>query len=534
MSLKPPVKILDSEPHHEEHTVQVMAEEIEKIPLQVARRVGLWVKVVYGIGQVPNAMKGILFGIFSLYFYTTVMGLSGSLVGIAMAIGLVWDAIIDPVIGTLSDNVEGRLGKRHGFMLLGAAGMGVSFWAYFSPPDNLSTYALFAWLLVTNLLVRTMTSIFGIPYYALGAELSEDYHERTSVSAFRSAFALAGTLMTVALSFILFFPETTHGGDPKLNIEGYWAMGLFSGLVMTLAGLVSMFGTLSYRQFVCHKNKSPFTGTLHRFFANTMLALRNPSFRMLFISYSIFFLGTVVNATLSIHFLTYYVRITSSKALSLFHLSFFVAALVGVVFWLRASRMIEKRWLYFAGTLSTSIVMGCAFLVLGEGRLFGTGNLLPLLIGHGIAGFFASVLWIIPASMIADIADEDELLNGERREGTFFGLFYFGEQIAAGASVLVAGVLIDWFAGLIPGQTHQSAITISRIGMLYSLLPSALLGIGALFIMRYSLDQHKVIAIQLELAKAQTLQKQFVFNHDLQDSKPTHKKRTSLETGEAI
>lgn len=525
MSLKPPVKILDSEPHHEEHTVQVMAEEIEEIPLQVARRVGLWVKIVYGIGQVPNAMKGILFGIFSLYFYTTVMGLSGSLVGIAMAIGLVWDAIIDPVIGTLSDNVEGRLGKRHGFMLIGAAGMGVSFWAYFSPPDNLSTYALFAWLLVTNLLVRTMTSIFGIPYYALGAELSEDYHERTSISGFRSAFALAGTLMTVALSFILFFPETTHGGDPKLNIEGYWAMGLFSGLVMTLAGLVSMFGTLSYRQFVCHRNKSPVTGTLHRFFANTMLALRNPSFRMLFISYSIFFLGTVVNATLSIHFLTYYVRITSSKALNLFHLSFFVAALVGVVFWLRASRMIEKRWLYFAGILSTSMVMGSAFLVLGEGRLFGTGNLLPLLIGHGIAGFFASVLWIIPASMIADIADEDELLNGERREGTFFGLFYFGEQIAAGASVLVAGVLIDWFAGLIPGQTHQSAITISRIGMLYSLLPSALLGIGALFILRYSINQHKVIAIQLELTRAQTLQKQFAFNHDLQDSKPTYKRR---------
>jgi hypothetical protein len=60
-----------------------------------------------------------------------------------------------------------------------------------------------------------------------------------------------------------------------------------------------------------------------------------------------------------------------------------------------------------------------------------------------------------------------------------------------------------------------------------------LLGIGALFILRYSINQHKVIAIQLELTRAQTLQKQFVFNHDLQDSKPTHKRRTSLETGES-
>ena len=511
-----------------------MAEKIEKVSLQVASRVGLWLKVVYGLGQVPNAIKGILFGIFSLYFYTTVMGLSGSLVGIAMAIGLVWDAIIDPVIGTLSDNLEGRLGKRHGFMLFGAAGMGVSFWAYFSPPPNLSTYSLFAWLLVTNLLVRTMTSIFGIPYYALGAELSKDYHERTSISGFRGAFALAGTVMTAALSFILFFPGTIQGGDPKLNIEGYWAMGLFSGLVMTLGGLVSTFGTLSYRQFVCHKNKLSFAGTLHYFFANTTLALRNPSFRMLFISYSIFFLGTVVNATLSIHFLTYYVRITASKALSLFHLSFFLAALVGVVFWLRVSRMIEKRWLYFAGILSTSMVMGCAFLVFGEGRLFGTGNLPPLLIGNGIAGFCASVLWIIPASMIADIADEDELLNGKRRDGTFFGLFHFGEQIAAGASILIAGVLVDWFAGLIPGQTQQSAITISRIGMLYSLLPSALLVIGALFSLRYSIDHHKVTVIQLKLSKARILQKQLAFYHDLQSGKPAHKRRTFGERRERL
>ncbi len=475
--------------------------EKDKIIGPAANRVSFWLKVVYGIGQAPNAIKATLFGIFTLYFYTTVIGLSGTLVGVAVAIGLVWDAVIDPVIGNISDNAQGCLGKRHGFMMVGSAGMGISLWAYFSPPANLSTEALFFWLLVTNILVRTMTSIFSIPYYALGAELSRDYHDRTSVTGIRGIFALIGTLATSALSFVLFFPSTSQGVDPKFNLEGYGAMGLFAGLAMTLIGLISTFGTFSCRQYFSPGKAISMRNSVRIFFADLVLAVQNQSFRSLFISYSIFFLGTVINATLSIHFLTYYVEISESKALSTFHLSFYLGALAGVVFWMKISKIIEKRWLYFSGTLCTSMIMGCAFMLLGEGRIFGTGNLQPLLLGHGLAGFFASVLWIIPGSMIADIADQDELLTGKRREGIFFGIFHFGEQMAAGAAIIITGMLIDWFAGLMPGQVQQLPVTVTRIGMLYSLLPSILLAVASFFILSYSLDQNIIASIQSKLKK---------------------------------
>ncbi len=192
----------------------------------LTRLPNIWMKILYGCGQIPYTIKTILFGVFTLYFYTTVLGLPGSLVGIASGIGLVWDAVIDPVIGAFSDTTQSRFGKRHGFMLAGAAGMGVSFWAYFSPPAGLSLPSLFTWLLITSLLVRTTTSLFAIPYYALGAELSSDYHERTSITGVRSIFALLGTLATATLSFVLFFPETAPGVDPKLNVNGYHAMGM--------------------------------------------------------------------------------------------------------------------------------------------------------------------------------------------------------------------------------------------------------------------------------------------------------------------
>jgi GPH family glycoside/pentoside/hexuronide:cation symporter len=464
-------------------------------------RISLKMKTVYGIGHIANNIKAVLFSIFSLYFYTTVLGLPGKLVGIAMAIGLVWDALIDPIIGMMSDHTSGRLGKRHGYMIIGSIGMGISFWAYFYPPPNLSQVGLFMWLLITSILVRTMTSIYSIAYYALGAEMCRDYHERSSITGIRGALALIGAMTAAALSFILFFPASVEGLDPKLNVRGYHAMGFAAGMVMTIAGLISTIGTLSYRRFADIGASSFAQKTFRIFFSNSLDAFKNRSFQIIFLSYAIFFFAIVINFTLATHFLTYYVKITDSKALSAYFFSFYAGSLLGIFFWMKAGRTIEKRWLYFLGTFSAAIIIGSAFYLLGEGTIFGTDNLPPLLIGHAIAGFLGSVLWMIPGSMIADVVDEDELTSGKRREGIFFGLFNLGEQIATGASLLIVGILIDSFAGLIPGQVSQSAMTVERIGILYCLLPAFLLLLAAILIFRYSLDLHHVNTIQRKLAE---------------------------------
>jgi len=101
--------------------------------------------------------------------------------------------------------------------------------------------------------------------------------------------------------------------------------------------------------------------------------------------------------------------------------------------------------------------------------------------------------------MIADVLDEDELVTKERREVTFFGLFHFAEQIAAGVSILITGFLVDQFAGLVPGQAEQFAQTVLRIGMLYSPLPSALLAVAAVPVLLYSLDRARVASVQMQL-----------------------------------
>jgi len=181
--------------------------------------------------------------------------------------------------------------------------------------------------------------------------------------------------------------------------------------------------------------------------------------------------------------------------------AFYVGGLAGIGFWLWTSRVMEKHRLYLVAAITTAVLMLASLMLFGEGRLFGTGNPLPLTVGNALAGFCASILWFVPASMIADVADEDELVTGRRREGLFFGVFYFGQQLAAGMSSLLAGVLLDWFADLAPGQVEQSALTAHRIAILYSVVPAALVLTAGFVSFRYDLGRSRVAEIQTELAR---------------------------------
>ena len=475
-------------------TTEAVAEASRSAP-RVDRRT----KLLYGVGDIAMAIKAVLFGLFTLFFYTSVMGLSGTLVGIAAGIGLVWDALIDPYIGSLSDRTRSRFGRRYPFMLAGALSMGISLWLFFAPPRGLSALGMFLWLLGTGLLVRTTTSVFGVPYFALGAELSQDYHERTQIAGIRGIVALVGTLITAGLSFLVFFPDRVPGVDPKLNYASYPAMGFTFGLLMTLAGLIATFGTR--HSGTNPAADGPSSSEAMTFFADFVQSLRNPDFRVMFASVSLFFLAVAMNITLSIHYYTHYVKITASNVLSGFQVVFYISGAVGVVVWLRVSRHVEKRRLYLFCAVMTALLLLGARWLLGEGSLFGVGNPVPVLVGHGLAGFFGSILWFMPGSMIADIADEDELATGQRREGSFFGVFFFGQQLATGIAALAAGVLIDYYAGLVPGQATQSAQTIQRVATLYSVLPAVLVLMAAGLATRYTLTHARLLEIQRQLAR---------------------------------
>jgi Na+/melibiose symporter-like transporter len=212
-----------------------------------SRPLAISTKLLYGVGEMPITVLMVLSGLFILFFYHSVMGLPATLVGIGMSATLTLDAVTDPLIGHFSDRCRHRLGRRHVFMLPGALGMGPCFYLLFSPPRTLGHLGLFLWLLGSMLALRAASAIYRMPYLGLGAEMSRDYDDRTSTMAVRAIFGLLGTLAAAGLSFLLFFPATADGSEPKLHYEGYPHLGLAFGALMTVSGLICFFGTLGHR-----------------------------------------------------------------------------------------------------------------------------------------------------------------------------------------------------------------------------------------------------------------------------------------------
>ena len=123
----------------------------------------------FGFGQFAEAIKNAGFNVFLLFYYNQVLGVSATLTSIALAIALMFDAVSDPLIGSFSDKLRTRFGRRHPLILMAALPLGVSFYCLFNPPGMASDWAHFLWLLVFAVLVRASLTLYHVPHLALGA-----------------------------------------------------------------------------------------------------------------------------------------------------------------------------------------------------------------------------------------------------------------------------------------------------------------------------------------------------------------------------
>src|SRR4029453_8375012 len=166
-------------------------------------------KIVYGLGQAAEGLKNTAFSLFLLFYYNQVLGLPGTLAGLALGVSLVFDAFFDPLVGSISDNFRSKLGRRHPFMYLAILPMVIGFYLLFSPPVR-GDWALFTWLFVFATLTRGGMALFHVPHIALGAALSDDFEERTSIVGIRQFLATFGGLLAIGIGFGVNFRSTAE------------------------------------------------------------------------------------------------------------------------------------------------------------------------------------------------------------------------------------------------------------------------------------------------------------------------------------
>ena len=179
---------------------------------------------------------------FLLFYYNQVLGLPGTLAGLALGISLVFDAFFDPLVGSISDNFRSKYGRRHPFMYAAILPMAIGFYLLFSPPVH-GDWALFVWLFVFATVTRGGMALFHVPHIALGAELSDDFEERTSIVGVRQFLATFGGLLAIGIGFGVYFKSTAEHAQGQFNVAAYSPYALTLAVMMAVAMLTCTWGT---------------------------------------------------------------------------------------------------------------------------------------------------------------------------------------------------------------------------------------------------------------------------------------------------
>ena len=402
-------------------------------------------KLSYGVGQLSDGVKQSAFTTFLFFYYNQVLGLSGSLAGLAALLALAVDAITDPMVGQLSDRFNSRWGRRHPFMLAGAIPFGVAMVALFSPPDGLSEISLFCWMLGGAITVRLMLTLFFVPHLSLRAELVTDYHGRTSLIGYRVFFTYVGILLTSVAGFALFFPPTELYSNGMLNPLSYPRFGLFCGVLGTVAMLISVFGTSSA---IPRLSKPVNTGKQSNAllaFIDVFKTLKQDSFRILFLSVLVFNTLAGVVQTLLVYVATYVFEFQPGHLAGLAS-----SVLVGILFasWVAQtlSRRFDKK-----KALAICVITGGVLAFSPQILYFGgllehmslSTRFVLIFCVNGVSQVFFIGYIILMDSMLSDSIDEHELDSGKREEGLFFAARSFATKASYGLGSFFAGIGLD-------------------------------------------------------------------------------------------
>ncbi len=396
------------------------------------------IKLAYSLGQAGqnggfDAAVGFIF-----FFYSAVMGLSGSLVGAALAVGLAFDAGVDPFIGSWSDNIKSRLGRRLPLMILSIVPICLSFGLLFSPPSGLGQIALFAWLTVMSVAVRSSISLFNVPYIALGAEMASDYAARTSVVVYRATAGILTGVAVTAIGYSIFFAD--GGLLQAKNYPGFgWSVAalLFVCMAMCCWGIRGYASALPQPETVASSTLKRLPGEVKEIFANR-------SFRILFISAVVIYVAIGANASLNQHAFVYVWQMESEK-IQFIGYAYLFGMMLGVGGAPLLQKLMEKKNVVIVGFLlliANWVVLQGAMLA-GIYHPLGDAALVPMQFNSFVAGIGTGFVLVAYPSMMADAADEHEQLFGSRREGLYFAGLGFAGKAASGLGVMVAGVALD-------------------------------------------------------------------------------------------
>ncbi|MEM6884549.1 MAG: MFS transporter [Verrucomicrobiota bacterium] len=461
------------------------ASSAEQIPAK--DRVPLKQKIAYAFGLCADHHAQFGISGLALPFYNILLGISPTVVSAALAISRGWDAISDPLVGSLSDNSKSKQGRRKPFLFWGAILTGCFFPVLWLAPESWDEQSIFIYLLVTMPIFYTFYSLMSVPYESLGMELTPNYQERTSVFTTRNYI---NTIATLGIPFLFFFANLAIFPEP---VTGVRIVSIGVGAVIIVTGITcSRVCQERYHTIAQHQKQESLFRSLGSLWKNTPLV-------MIVGSISIFLFSITSVQALDMYVHIYYIYGGDKAAGALLDgankTAPVIFALLGTFCVQKFSKKYDKHKL-----LLVAIAM-MFFAKLGLYVTYYPGQVLLTFATKPLLFFGMSAFWVLILSMRADVADWDELKFGRRREGMLAAITNWMVKASMTLAIAASGLLLELVAGFDVEKGPQSMETLERMKIIYVLLPSAAIAIVFFIMLKYPLGLKKMEEVRAELEK---------------------------------
>lgn len=431
-------------------------------------------KLLYGFGDVGNAINNSAIQFFLMIFYTDAVLVSPAIAANALLIGKIWDAINDPLFGWISDHTTSRFGKRRVYMIFGALPLAIALILLWNIPKDLAEFWTFIWIAGTFILFDTMWTFTNVPYYALTAELTDDYDERSSLTAFRMVLGVPGYIIGAALTPVIV-------GLFMTKRAGYGWIGIIYGVLAAAALLISAAGIKERKHVAESKAGAPILSTF-------LATLNNRAFLQLIAAYLIATISFALVKTLMVYFLTYQLNMADQVPIVMLLL------LVFVTLFLFPWKMLADRWnkgpAYALGLGIGGLAIGLSFFLPHEPTPW--IYLLAILAGIGF-----SAQWVFPWAMVPDVVDFDRLETGEHRGGMYYGVWGLATKLAEALGIASSGWLLAFY-NYIP-NVEQATRTLFGIRLFFGPVPLLFLLLSLPLLVWFPITRKKHLELRKQL-----------------------------------
>ncbi len=455
-----------------------------------ADKVPFWRKVFYGCGM--GAYVILLRGVsqFANPIFNDCLGVDPRLVSWVLGGSRLWDAVTDPIMGSITDNTTSRWGRRRPWIALGALLSGITFAAIWLFPSGLSELAYFFWFLITSLIFFVAFTIFSVPYMALGMELSPDYNERTGVMAYRTVVSQLGAFL---ISGIYWFISLDRFDNMA---HGMRYAGIIAGVLITVAALLPALFCREHPSL--QKRKKSKAGPKVSLIKSFTTTMKDRSFLILVGINLLMLLGLTMVAHLGYYVTIYHIfggekTMETGRLLAIAGLSAQICTVFSVPVLTMLSRRIGKN-----SALGLSMILAIIGSAL-KWVCYTPANPWLSLIPGIVMGCGLAATWTLINAMLPDVIDLDDLKTGIRREGMYSAVHSWMCKVGMSLSLVISGYVLSgsgFNAMLGPDQAPR---TIFLMRLFFCIIPVASIGSSLVLLLIYPLKEKRVREIRSQL-----------------------------------